>query len=287
MNIPIKYIPKRLTNKDKKEQLKQLKKSRGLYKKGKYHTRKKAKSFKNKKSSHVKNAMKIYNVKDVVPSKILSKKTGCTLSSLNKIVKKGQGAYYSSGSRPNQTAHSWGYARLASAITGGKSAAVDFHILRKGCKKTGKAYKYALKSTKKHKHGRRKVEKFKGGASLESLNIRADDNEMRASVDNLYEILYDPNSTMHEEELAKLVENSINALIFDEMTIAEQNERKSLLSYILSPNRDSEKQNAYLSKYLRDYAGDILRNILLQNPDNANELSEDSIFKYITGIASN
>ena len=94
MNIPIKYIPKRLTNKDKKEQLKQLKKSRGLYKKGKYHTRKKAKSFKNKKSSHVKNAMKIYNVKDVVPSKILSKKTGCTLSSLNKIVKKGQGAYY-------------------------------------------------------------------------------------------------------------------------------------------------------------------------------------------------
>ena len=41
-------------------------------------------------------------------------------------MKKGQGAYYSSGSRPNQSAHSWGYARLASAITGGKSAAVDF-----------------------------------------------------------------------------------------------------------------------------------------------------------------
>ena len=48
---------------------------------------------------------------------------------LKKKFQKGQGAYFSSGSRPNQTGHSWGYARMASAITGGKAAAIDYHIL--------------------------------------------------------------------------------------------------------------------------------------------------------------
>ena len=90
----------------------------------------------------------------------MAKKTGCSVGALRKIVKKGQGAYFSSGSRPNQTAHSWGYARLASSITGGKSAAVDFKVLSEGCKKTGKAYRLALKSKKKHGFGTRKVRKF-------------------------------------------------------------------------------------------------------------------------------
>jgi hypothetical protein len=49
-------------------------------------------------------------------------------------VKKGQAAYYSSGSRPNQTASSWGLARLASSITGKKASIVDYHILKKECK---------------------------------------------------------------------------------------------------------------------------------------------------------
>ena len=35
------------------------------------------------------------------------------------------GINISSGSRPNQNAQSWGLARLASAITAGKAAAVD------------------------------------------------------------------------------------------------------------------------------------------------------------------
>ena len=91
------------------------------------------------------------------PSKLLSRKTGCSVNALEKIVKKGQGAYYSSGSRPNQTAHSWGYARLASAITGGKSAAVDYYILKDGCNKTSKALRYAKKARRKHGYGTRKV----------------------------------------------------------------------------------------------------------------------------------
>ena len=155
MAIPKKYVPKSLTKKDKIKQEKELTKSRKLYKNKKYYTRKKVKSFKSKKSQHIINAERIYKVKDVKPSRELSKKTGCTIKALNDIVKKGQGAYYSSGSRPNQTAHSWGFARLASAITGGKAAAVDFNILKDGCKKSSKALKLAKidknKKTKKVK----------------------------------------------------------------------------------------------------------------------------------------
>ena len=89
----------------------------------------------------------------------LEKKTGCSIDGLNQIMKKGQGAYFS-GSRPGQTPTSWGYARLASSITGGKSAAIDFHILDKECNhKTSKAYKLALKSKKKYHTGTRKVPK--------------------------------------------------------------------------------------------------------------------------------
>ena len=39
----------------------------------------------------------------IAMDKELSKKTGCSIKTLKKIVKKGMGAYYSSGSRPNQT----------------------------------------------------------------------------------------------------------------------------------------------------------------------------------------
>ena len=157
VRVPQRYVPKFLSTKDKKLARKELKKSRRLYKRGKYHTRKRVRSFKSKPSKHVVNARRIYNVEDVIPSKELAKKTGCSINALDAIVKKGQGAYYSSGSRPNQTAHSWGYARLASAITGGKSAAVDFKILDQGCKKTSKALRYARRAKKIHGKGTRKV----------------------------------------------------------------------------------------------------------------------------------
>ena len=153
--IPVKYAPKHLTKKDKDKALKELKKSRKLYKKGKYHTRKKVKSFKSKVSPHIKKAMKMYKVDEVKPSKELAKQTKCDIKGLHEIVKKGQGAYFSSGSRPNQTGHSWGYARLASAITGGKSSVVDYHILEKYCKKDSKALKLANKLKKTYKYGKR------------------------------------------------------------------------------------------------------------------------------------
>ena len=111
---PMRYVPKMLTPEDNQKQRDMLLKSKNEYNKGVYYTREKLASFKNRKSGHVANARKIYNIESLTPTKELALKTGCYLEALQKIVKKGEGAYFSSGSRPNQTAQSWGLARLAS-----------------------------------------------------------------------------------------------------------------------------------------------------------------------------
>ena len=130
IKVPVRYLPTKLTMDDKQKQLKMLMKSKKMYKKHKYYTRKHVSSYKNKRSDHLRNARKIYSVKNITPNKELAMKTGCKISTLNQIVKKGEGAYYSSGSRPNQTPQSWGIARLASALTNGKAAKVDASLLR-------------------------------------------------------------------------------------------------------------------------------------------------------------
>jgi hypothetical protein len=159
MKINLRYVPKRLTKKDKIKQLREVLKSRKLYKKNKYYTRKNISSFKSKKSKHIINAMKIYDVSKIGATDELAKKTKCTKDSLAKIINKGEGAYFSSGSRPNQTAQSWGIARLASAITGGKSASVDYKILEEGCEKNSKALSLAKKAKNKYGFGTRKAPK--------------------------------------------------------------------------------------------------------------------------------
>jgi len=161
INFPLRYIPKNLTKKDKQKQLNMLINSKKLYKKNKYYTRKNIPSFKNKKSDHISNARRIYNIKNITPNKELALKTGCELSALKQIVKKGEGAYYSSGSRPNQTAQSWGLARLASSITSGKAAAVDYDIIKNGCNHKKKAFILANMSRKKYKFGHSKTQKYK------------------------------------------------------------------------------------------------------------------------------
>ena len=159
LKFPMRYLPKSLTKKDKKKQIKMLLMSKKLYKKQKYSTRKQLSSYKNKKSNHILNARKIYNIQTITPNKELSLKTGCKLSGLKQIVKKGEGAYYSSGSRPNQTAQSWGLARLASSITAGKSAAVDYDIIEKNCNHSKTAFILANKSRKKYKFGHTQTKK--------------------------------------------------------------------------------------------------------------------------------
>lgn len=146
LTVPLKYVPSHMSEKDKETQVRMLKKSRKMYKKNEYFVRKPMTSFTSKPSHHVKNAKKMYNIENISPNKQLAKATGCSVKALKEIVKKGQGAYYSSGSRPNQTAHSWGLARLASSITSGKSAVVDYHILENGCDHRKKTFQLAKKA---------------------------------------------------------------------------------------------------------------------------------------------
>ena len=128
MTLP-KHYYSNLSRKDKKSQLKSLKKSQKSYKKGKYFTRPKLKSFKSKKSSWTQKFHKLHHVAKTL--KQIADVTGIPKPALSAVKKKGMGAYYSSGSRPNQTAESWGLARMYSYILGGPTRRVDHHITEK------------------------------------------------------------------------------------------------------------------------------------------------------------
>ena len=127
-NIPKKYYSN-LSRKDKKKQLSSIRKSRKDYTRGKYIPRKKLKSFKNKESSWTKKFHQLYPNSKSIPQ--ISKATHIPEKALREVLKKGKGAYYSSGSRPNQTASSWGKARMYAYILGSPTRKVDFHITKK------------------------------------------------------------------------------------------------------------------------------------------------------------
>ena len=112
--IPKQYAPASLTPADRKKQIKSIKEGK---------PRPKVESFKSKRSGHVADFEKKYGYKitnDSRISKEIISKTG-----IDKILAKGRGAYYSAGSRPNQTADSWARARLASVILGRGARKVD------------------------------------------------------------------------------------------------------------------------------------------------------------------
>jgi len=108
------YVPKGLTNEDKKKQVESIRKGTD---------RPKLKSFQSKRSSWAEKFEKKYGYKISNKSKVYKEiisKTG-----YDKIMDKGMNAYYTSGSRPNQTPFSWGYARVASVIMGGEARKID------------------------------------------------------------------------------------------------------------------------------------------------------------------
>ena len=123
--IPKKYT-ERLSRRDRIKQKKNLIKSGKMYKKGVYVDRPKLKSYPKKRSKWIVKFEKRYNRKitdkNFIDKHILSKK------GQNQILSKGRGAYYSNGSRPNQSSSSWAYARLANVIVGGKARKVDNKI---------------------------------------------------------------------------------------------------------------------------------------------------------------
>ena len=115
--IPKQYLPKSLTPADRKKQEKSIREGK---------RRPKVDSFKSKRSSHVVKFEKKYGKKitdDKFIDKNIIRKKGIDL-----ILDKGRGAYFSSGSRPNQTPESWSRARLASVIMNGAARKVDLKI---------------------------------------------------------------------------------------------------------------------------------------------------------------
>jgi len=112
--IPKQYLPKSLTPEDRAKQKKSIEQGK---------PRPKVESFKSKRSSHVVKFEKKYG-KKITNDSFISKNI-ITKKGIDLILDKGRGAYFSSGSRPNQTMESWSRARLASVIVGGKARKVD------------------------------------------------------------------------------------------------------------------------------------------------------------------
>ena len=157
--FPLRYLPRRLTKNDRIKAKKELLKSRKAYRKGNYYTRKTLSSFHSKPSKFIGKAEKMYRVERIDATNELAKASGCSKEALAKIIQKGEGAYFSSGSRPNQTGQSWGKARLASALTAGKAAVVDYSILENGCKPGSQGLKMAKKAIQKYGKSLRKTPK--------------------------------------------------------------------------------------------------------------------------------
>ena len=104
-----KYLPKSLTPSDRKKQLKSIQAGTD---------RPKLKSYKSKRSSHAVNFENKYKTK--ITDINFVKKNIIRKEGIDKILSKGRGAYYSSGSRPNQTPSSWARGRIYAYIMGGK-----------------------------------------------------------------------------------------------------------------------------------------------------------------------
>jgi len=115
-NIQKKYLGN-LKGKDLQKQIKSI-----VEKKDRPKTNTKS----NTKSKYVIQFTKKYN--QPITNKSFISKNIITNTGIEKILNKGRGAYYSSGSRPNQTPSSWAYARLASVIMNGPARKVDKDI---------------------------------------------------------------------------------------------------------------------------------------------------------------
>lgn len=108
--IPNRYLPKSLSKTDRQKQIASIFKG----------TDRPKVSIKPRKSSWTVLFNKKYNPKSK-NMKDIAKVTGIPVGALREVFRKGRGAYYSSGSRPNQTADSWAYGRIFAYIMGGKA----------------------------------------------------------------------------------------------------------------------------------------------------------------------
>jgi len=118
--IPKKYVPDSLTPSQKKKQMNSIREKRDRPKL----------DIKTKRSKFTVMAEKYFG-KGKTSIDDIAKKLKINKKGLQLIMEKGQGAYYSSGSRPNQTAFSWGQSRIYSVLFGGEARRIDKDIVKK------------------------------------------------------------------------------------------------------------------------------------------------------------
>lgn len=129
--IPRKYLGT-LKGSNRKKQYDSIMRSRDAYKKSMYLKRPTFKSQERRKSSFVTKFQKRYGISSMSNRNAIFRATGVPAKVQDRIVGKGEGAFYSSGARPSQTPRSWGLARLAAVLIGGKACNVDKDLLPKG-----------------------------------------------------------------------------------------------------------------------------------------------------------
>ena len=126
MPIPEKYLAN-LSPSQRLLQQQAIRRSQKTYEEtGKVMERPKVSNTPTKRSSHAKRFEERHGFPITDLKKVKEKFPN---ADVDKILAKGRAAYASSGSRPNVSSNQWAYARLASALTGGKAAKVDKDLL--------------------------------------------------------------------------------------------------------------------------------------------------------------
>ncbi len=140
--VPLKYL-RGLTKKQRDKKVRNIKKTKKLLKKNKKKlaikvSKKRPLSKSKKKSSWTVQFREKYG--DVkVPSKELERRSGMDIRAQRAIIRKGEGAFLSSGSRASVSSpKQWGLARLYAVLMGSEGA-------RKADKKIIEKYKVPLK----------------------------------------------------------------------------------------------------------------------------------------------
>ena len=136
-DIPKRYLPDTLSKSERQAQIKSIFEGKKRPKTG----------VKERKSSWTVQFDKEYGEQlDAMKGKRsksnIAKVTGIPLKAIDEVYKKGEGAFYSSGSRPNQTASSWARGRIYAYIMGGDK-------VRKADKDITEKYKVKFKNRTK------------------------------------------------------------------------------------------------------------------------------------------
>jgi len=129
--MPPKTIPKKYTaglkGKEKQAQIKSIKEGKPRPK-----TSAKSKPSSATVAFNKKYGKRLDEMKGGRSKRNISKVTGIPVKALDAVYDKGRGAYFSAGSRPNQTPDSWARARMYSYITGvGGARKADKEITKK------------------------------------------------------------------------------------------------------------------------------------------------------------